>query len=218
MDELPKSKICKKCGIDKPLDDYYNSKGGKYGKRSRCKSCQNDAARDWQRNNKDKVSAYCSNWRENNPDKAREATMNWRERNKEHHQEVARAYYLRNKSRILRISRKWYHDNNEDCKRKWRAYYRGNRERMISRHHNRRALMLNADGSYTSEDIKALYAGQNGRCWYCGASLEDGYHIDHFIALSKGGTNDVGNLRLACQSCNLSKGAKHPHEWSDRLL
>jgi hypothetical protein len=43
-------------------------------------------------------------------------------------------------------------------------------------------------------------------CAECGKSTD--LTIDHKIAVIKGGTNDVDNLRLLCKSHNSSKGAK----------
>ena len=33
------SKVCLGCGEEKPLDDFYEHKNGKYGKQTRCKAC-----------------------------------------------------------------------------------------------------------------------------------------------------------------------------------
>lgn len=33
-------------------------------------------------------------------------------------------------------------------------------------------------------------------------------HVDHILARSRGGQNDPKNLRLLCEHCNLSKGAR----------
>lgn len=53
----------------------------------------------------------------------------------------------------------------------------------------------------------AIHAKYDYTCVYCGSQSE---HIDHVIPVSRGGTNDEGNLVAACASCNLTK--------SDRLL
>lgn len=82
-----------------------------------------------------------------------------------------------------------------------------------SNHHKRRTMKKDAPGSFSGRDIEKMLIGQNYKCWYCGSSIKGGYHVDHWIPLSKGGSNDPGNLRIACKKCNLSKGAKMPHEW-----
>lgn len=90
-----------------------------------------------------------------------------------------------------------------------KAYYRRPENKDRARHyaHARR----DASGSFTAADIESIRIAQGNRCYLCGKKLKK-YHIDHFIPISKGGTNDPGNLRIACPKCNLSKGAKHPHD------
>jgi HNH endonuclease len=49
----------------------------------------------------------------------------------------------------------------------------------------------------------------NNRCEYCLFLQEYSYgthHIDHIVAKQHGGSDDMGNLALACHRCNLSKG------------
>ena len=38
--------------------------------------------------------------------------------------------------------------------------------------------------------------------------LEASPHIDHIVALAKGGTNDLCNLQLLCDVCNRKKAAR----------
>lgn len=53
----------------------------------------------------------------------------------------------------------------------------------------------------------------HGACAYCGAT--DGeFHIDHILPRSRGGGSGLDNLAWSCASCNLSKGAKTPEEWT----
>ncbi len=44
------------------------------------------------------------------------------------------------------------------------------------------------------------------KCRYCGA--RENLHVDHVFPISKGGSNDLRNLQLLCQKCNLKKHAK----------
>lgn len=80
------------------------------------------------------------------------------------------------------------------------------RDRVRAKGNNRRA----APGSFTAADIREIRKAQGNRCYICGKKLKK-FHVDHFIPIALGGTNDPGNLRLACPRCNLSKNAKHPH-------
>lgn len=68
----------------------------------------------------------------------------------------------------------------------------------------RRARKMNAEGSHTSEDIRALFDEQRGLCYYCNIELPT-YHIEHKIPLCRGGSDYKENICLACPPCNLRK-------------
>lgn len=62
---------------------------------------------------------------------------------------------------------------------------------------------------------RTLYTRQNGKCAYCGQHRNHKYmSIDHIIPLSKGGTNDVGNLQCVCKKCNGLKEDMLPQEFT----
>jgi 5-methylcytosine-specific restriction endonuclease McrA len=48
------------------------------------------------------------------------------------------------------------------------------------------------------------------RCEYCGLHQEDSplalLHVEHIVPKAHGGSDDPGNLALACVDCNLHKG------------
>ena len=114
--------------------------------------------------------------------------------------------------------RRYREENREKIAERHRRYRKRNPEKTRVYSLNRRSRKRKAKGAHTSQDIKSLYEGQAGKCWYCACDVGDDFHVDHFIPLSKGGSNDVGNLRIACPTCNLSKNASHPHDWDGRLL
>lgn len=60
---------------------------------------------------------------------------------------------------------------------------------------------------------KAVMYRDNGKCVFCKKDLSGAFsrldsreiHFDHIVPLNKGGINDVCNIQLSCQKCNLSK-------------
>lgn len=79
----------------------------------------------------------------------------------------------------------------------------------------RRARIRAVGGKFTREDVTRLFAMQRGCCAICQRSLDsDGYHIDHIIPISRGGTNDPINIQLTHPVCNLKKGASLPDDVS----
>lgn len=58
--------------------------------------------------------------------------------------------------------------------------------------------------------IRVVQERDRGHCAECGRNLgnepQRAPHVDHIIPLARGGTNDLVNLQLLCQDCNLRKG------------
>ena len=80
--------------------------------------------------------------------------------------------------------------------------------------HRRRARLAEAEGTFTTAEWEALKE-KHDRCPRCLRRWEE-IHVppgwmtamtrDHVIAISKGGRNDIANLRPLCRSCNSRKG------------
>lgn len=52
-----------------------------------------------------------------------------------------------------------------------------------------------------------------GRCCYCRRRADT---IDHVVPLSRGGSNDVANMRPCCRGCNAAKGNLLVEEWQEK--
>lgn len=80
---------------------------------------------------------------------------------------------------------------------------------------NRRARKLAAGGDIPVDAVAILFGRQKGKCVFCLKPFGKAKpHIDHYVALSRGGTNDMSNLRLLHRECNMRKHAKHPIDFA----
>jgi 5-methylcytosine-specific restriction endonuclease McrA len=72
--------------------------------------------------------------------------------------------------------------------------------------------------SFSKNKRRYLFGLCGGRCAYCGRDIvfED-LHVDHVVALSKGGSNENDNLLPACKECNASKGQFSIEEYRDSI-
>lgn len=106
---------------------------------------------------------------------------------------------------------KWHKENVEKNRAAARKFYRLHKSKVKTYHHKRRAIIRGASGVVSAGIEDQLMILQKGRCACCKTPLKGvKHHIDHIIALSRGGMNDDSNLQLLCATCNLQKGAKHP--------
>jgi 5-methylcytosine-specific restriction endonuclease McrA len=64
--------------------------------------------------------------------------------------------------------------------------------------------------SWPTWAVKAVQARDRGHCAQCDSDLylglTDNQDIDHIVPLAAGGTNNLSNLQLLCEPCNLKKG------------
>lgn len=73
---------------------------------------------------------------------------------------------------------------------------------------------------YSDQELMERVLELDSNCAYCQRSLlvdnEYIFDIEHFIARSQGGSDVIGNIVAACESCNSSKWQKDPYEWFKR--
>lgn len=120
-----------------------------------------------------------------------------------------RSYYQQNASAVTQRTNAYKRSNPDRVRQCNADYYRANVEAHQRRNDARRARLANATHEpYSRADIFAAYGGT---CAYCDAPAE---HLDHVVALSRGGADAAHNLLPACAPCNLSKGARSLAEWA----
>jgi len=138
-------------------------------------------------------------------------------RNRAEKREYDRRYREANRERLAAQKAAAYESNPEPAKTRSMQWRANNRERHRASVHRRRALAMGCEGAYTAADVRAQYARQSGRCYYCSVVVGDTYHVDHAVPLARGGSNGPDNIVVSCPTCNLRKHTRLPHEFGWRL-
>lgn len=183
----PNAKTCSRCKEQKTISDFSRSSKQKSGRRPECKVCSyiaEKARRAKDPNWASKRAASDRRTKENNRDIVAARKKRWVEKNPD----------------IIAAQQKRWRELNRDKIRF---------NNMVN-HAKRRS-----NGAYNSVTlIPMLLEKQNFRCAVCKEKLDLSrsrkVHLDHIVPIKLGGLNDKTNLQLLCQTCNCSKGCKHP--------
>jgi 5-methylcytosine-specific restriction endonuclease McrA len=225
-------KRCPKCGQTKPSNEFNKNRSRKDGLADRCKTCRNE----YRQTNVERLNEYAREYYARNPERI---NARQREYNSTHKDRIAarkRDYYFSNKERIkeyrsanadrMREQSRIYRVVNADRIRERKRTYRQSEHGKAGHRaesHKRRSRIVAAGGMHTANDIGSIRRAQTDKrgrliCWWCSRPIHGNYHIDHRIPLTRGGSNDPGNLVISCPTCNLRKHDKLPQEWNGRLL
>jgi len=216
--------------------EYYNNNKDQDNERRRRQRLENrererETSKKYREDNKDKTKEASRKYRETNRDVIAEKKRIWQK--SEAYIEYQKNYHEQNKETLREQNKEYYQNNKEKLIEKQRWYLHSEKGRIVDRahKHKRKSLLKEIPNTLTSSQVEYKLVAQNFRCYYgaCGFSefeCKDGmymYHLEHTIPLSRtehNPRNDMDYVVLACPSCNLSKGAKLPHEWkgSGRLF
>lgn len=158
--------------------------------------------------NRDRINQRHRQQRNQDIEKARENERQWYAANRDKERANDRRYYAENCEKLRENTRRWRRRNLE-------------KDRVKSNRH--RARKRHAEGNHTAEDIQLQVKAQTNQhgvlcCWWCGKPILGKYHVDHRIALARGGSNSATNIVITHPECNDSKGVKMPWEFNGRLL
>lgn len=184
------SKTCNQCNTEKILELFSPSPKGKFGRRAKCKSCEAEIAKAR---------------RLQNPQASRDAVEKYRLANPDVIARRDAKYYQKYKERLNKKTKEWRNNNPE-------KYAELNRRKE----HRRRARKFeNGSEPYTEKQIIETYGLL---CNICKEGInfaaprkvglrgwERGFHIDHVVPLSKGGSDTLENVRPTHGKCNLGK-------------
>ena len=159
-------KRCTKCGETLPAttEYFHKKKYGKYELDSICKKCSSEHAKQYYKDNKDKISEKNKQYRENNKDKILEYKKQYRENNKDKIAEYGK-YYRENNKDHIRERQKQYRENNKDkISEQQKQYHENNRDKILERQkqyreNNKDKLLEHAKQYYkdNKDKIKQYY-------------------------------------------------------------
>jgi hypothetical protein len=194
-------KTCKWCGLTKELSEFYDGRWGK-----KCKVCVSARVR---KNRRERLEQYAQyersranlphriearrKYQEEHKEQISEYKKIWTEENEDSVSASKRKYYELNRDEVIARSKKWGEDNPEKVSQ---AKANNSRKRRAARHAS--------PGSFTAEEFRALCERYGNRCLACG-DTETALQADRVVPLTRGGTDDLGNIQPLCGTCNRKK-------------
>lgn len=182
-----------------PISNFHIDCRKADGHRSRCKACELQRAAEYRAKNRKLLAKKQAAYYKKRGEIQRNASRNWKAKNKDKQQ----GYW-----------RDWYEENKEHRAEYFRQYQVDKPYVILEKSRRRRARKINAPSSFTEADFQRKLAEHGFKCFYCGKELKKGdITRDHYIPISKGGSDSIINIVPACRSCNCRKRNKMPHEF-----
>lgn len=144
-------KICKRCSLDKEINEFGNNKNNKDGKSLYCISCELNRAKKYREKNREKVNKSAKKWRDENPEKYQETIKKYLEKNPQMTSKERLKKYRENDECRLKLSEKrkeWYQNNIEKEREKRKKYYYENKKKERKKNDEWRKKKLKNDGFF----------------------------------------------------------------------
>ena len=211
------TKICTKCNYEKDLIEFGNLSTTKDGKQFRCKECRNLSAREsTQRADSNHKEVLKKSYQKHKEKRIKEKAE-YRESNRKLLADKQKEYYRENKEECIEYQKKYRAYNKERIRDYGKMYRATEQGKTVKRNSDHKRRTLTKNGDVTVQQLKELYLTAKN-CYWCNTKLnKNNTHLDHLMPLSKGGEHTLSNLVISCRKCNLSKNAKDPIEFANKL-
>jgi 5-methylcytosine-specific restriction endonuclease McrA len=227
QNDSSQTKICSKCGNEKPLTEFNFRNKQKGVRHSRCKACaSDDSSTQWRadieksrdtdrRRRQAKLEQYRERQRirDSTPErKAQKAA--YRAANAERRKANAAAYRKAKAESISVYNKQYQLDHPElyrEATRNWQRRNPGKIKATKARaSHRRRARESQSVNDLTAGQWQEIIDLQNNRCAMCRTQfgLFEKPTRDHVVPLSKGGGLTASNVQALCSRCNSTKRDK----------
>jgi 5-methylcytosine-specific restriction endonuclease McrA len=194
-------KTCKECGLTKELSEFYDGRWG-----TKCKVCVRARARKYRLEHLEQCAQY-EKARANLPHRV-EARRKYQEEHKEEISEYKKRWATKNEESVSASKRKHYELNRDEIIARSKKWGEENPEKVRQAKANtsrkRRAARHASPGSFTAEEFEALCEQYGNRCLACG-DTEAALEADHVVPLTRGGSDEIGNVQPLCGVCNRKK-------------
>ncbi len=188
-------KKCVSCQEEKPADSFHSARNRPDGRYPYCKDCC-----------KAKLA-----------ERAKRDVEGEARRKQAKREYDARRYKANAKDIRAKVQRR-YEAKSETIKAYVRDWQKQNAELVkaykTTSKHKRRAI---TEKGLSGPELLRWAKAQPKSCYWCDAKCADGYHIDHYVPLSRGGKHEVSNLVISCPTCNLRKHAKDPLDFAQEV-
>jgi len=192
------TKICNKCGLEKSLNEFYNYKKSKDGKRVVCKLCFNNESKKYNEKNKEKIVRIKQKYVDNNKEKVKQSKKEWFDKNPNYRNEWTINKYKNDfLFRLINIMRA-----------RTRLFFKSKNMKK----NNNTFEIIGCSPEYLKEYIEKKFT--EGMNWDLFGSH---IHIDHIVPLSS--ANNEEEMYKLCHYTNLQPlWAKDNLKKSDKIL
>ena len=192
-------KICKTCGLHKPLFQYNIDRKSKDGYCYSCKDCCKERSRKWKKENQEHIKQYRKNFYALNSEEAKKSVKLWRNENRDRFNSYRREYKKSKREQDPFFKLRQTLSNRTTIAFKLNGWSKRSKTQE----------MLGADYNTVMSHIESRF--KKGMTW----GNQGEWHLDHIIPLSSAKTEQeliqlchYTNLQPLWAEENLSKGDK----------